>query len=62
MEGGKEGAAHLVSTVGRQPGALDGRCQKYERHLHRGFSPASDTYLLNIPFSFCQENNKLVVF
>ena len=42
-EGGKEGAAHLVFTAGRQPGALDGRCQKYERHLHLfflGFQPS----------------------
>ena len=42
-EGGKEGAAHLVFTAGRQPGALDGRCQKYERHLHPfflGFQPS----------------------
>ena len=41
-EGGREGgrreggrregaAAHLVFAAGRLPGALDGRCQKYER-------------------------------
>ena len=31
--GGRGATAHLVLAAGRQPGALDGRCQKYFKHL-----------------------------